>query len=443
MADFKQGDKVRLINGDTVTIKSKIGEGGQGCVYKVEYKGKEYALKWYLPNYLKSLKNNCKKFYKNLTENVTAGSPSPKFLWMKAVAITGKHSNGFGYIMNLRPQNYDEFTKYMKAKVFFKNTEAVINAAINVVEAFQALHRKGYSYQDLSPCNFFIDKVTGDVLICDNDNVSPNNNNLGIGGTPGYMAPEVILGNSKPGTDTDLFSLSVILFELFFLSHPLEGANCCKHPCLTPQIEKDLYAIHPVFVMSKTDKSNSPARGTCSNLVNLWPIYPEYLHEAFQHAFSTECLQNGTKRLTEKEWKEILYHLKDDSVVCSYCGEINFASMGVDGCLHCTECHRKQIIPYALKVNEHIVVAGKGKQLTEYHTIYGDRNKAIGNFVESKKTSGVFGITNVSNIMWTVTYPDKPAMKYDIGKTVTLIPDTIIDLGNMEITVVSMAEKNK
>lgn len=115
--------------------------------------------------------------------------------------------------------------------------------------------------------------------------------------------------------------------------------------------------------------------------------------------------------------------------------------MGVDGCLHCTECHRRQIIPYALKVNEHIVVAGKGKRLTEYHTIYGDRNKVIGNFVESKKTSGIFGITNVSNTMWTVTYPDKPAMKYDIGKTVTLIPDTIIDLGNMEITVVSMAEK--
>lgn len=73
MADFKQGDKVRLINGDTVTIKSKIGEGGQGCVYKVEYKGKEYALKWYLPNYLKSLKNNCKKFYKILQKTLRQG----------------------------------------------------------------------------------------------------------------------------------------------------------------------------------------------------------------------------------------------------------------------------------------------------------------------------------------------------------------------------------
>ena len=120
--------------------------------------------------------------------------------------------------------------------------------------------------------------------------------NLGVGGTPGYMAPEVVLGTSKPSTDTDLFSLSVILFELFFLAHPLEGANCCKYPCLTQQIEKDLYAIHPVFVCSNTDRSNAPVRGTSSNLMNLWPIYPEYLHDAFQQAFSEDGLKNGSKR---------------------------------------------------------------------------------------------------------------------------------------------------
>ena len=79
MADFKQGDQIKLTNGGSITVKSKIGEGGQGSVYKVDYGGKEYALKWYLPNYLKTLKPNYKKFYKNLVDNVTAGSPSPEF----------------------------------------------------------------------------------------------------------------------------------------------------------------------------------------------------------------------------------------------------------------------------------------------------------------------------------------------------------------------------
>ena len=69
--------------------------------------------------------------------------------------------------MDLRPAEYEEFTKFIKARVHFSSTQAVINAAINVVEAFQALHRKGLSYQDLSPGNFFINKDTGAVLICD------------------------------------------------------------------------------------------------------------------------------------------------------------------------------------------------------------------------------------------------------------------------------------
>ena len=442
MADFKQGDKIQLTNGGQVTVKSKIGEGGQGSVYKVTYNGKEYALKWYLPSYIKNLKPNYKKFYKNLVDNVTAGSPSLAFLWMQAVAVTGKHSNGFGYIMDLRPQNYAEFTKFIKAKEFFKNTQAVISAAINVVEAFQALHRKGYSYQDLSPGNFFIDKETGDVLICDNDNVAPNGDNLGVGGTPGYMAPEVILGKSKPGIDTDLFSLSVILFELFFLAHPLEGANCCKYPCLTQQIEKDLYAVHPVFVCSKTDKSNAPVRGTCSNLMNLWPIYPEYLHEAFQKAFSEEALKNSGKRLTERDWKNVLYKLQDDAVTCPKCGEINFASMH-DGTIACTDCHKKYAVPFAVSVNGYTVVADKNKTLSEYHTAYGARDKAVGLFVESKKTPGVFGIKNVSDQSWQVTYPDKPALSYEVGKAVTLIPDTIIEFGNTKIKVVQTTENKE
>ena len=64
MSEFKCGDKIKLTNGDSITVKSKIGEGGQGSVYKVDYGGKEFALKWYLPGYLKGLKPNHKKFYK-------------------------------------------------------------------------------------------------------------------------------------------------------------------------------------------------------------------------------------------------------------------------------------------------------------------------------------------------------------------------------------------
>ena len=436
MEELKKGKKLSLLNGDTVIIQSKLGEGGQGSVYSVGYNGKKFALKWYLPNYLRGLKPDCGRFYKNLVRNVEDGAPSPCFLWMQAVAVTGKHSKGFGYIMDLRPAGYYEFTRFIKAREKFASTDAVIRAAINVVEAFQALHRSGKSYQDLSPGNFFIDKVTGDVLICDNDNVAPNGTGLGVGGTPGYMAPEVILGKSAPNTDTDLFSLAVILFELFFLSHPLEGANCCRHPCLTPQIEKELYAVNPVFVCSKEDTSNAPVRGTCSNLMRLWPLYPEFVHDYFRRAFSKDALHDGAKRLSEKDWKEMLYVLQDSAVHCSHCGEMNFAVKEGQKDLKCAGCGRMLVVPYSLSINGFRIAVEKGKMLTEYHLSRGDRRKAVGEVAESKKTAGVFGLKNLSPDLWTVRYPGKEEMYYANGKTVTLIPGTEIQIGAKTMRVI-------
>lgn len=44
MGDFKKGDKIKLTNNDEISIEEKIGEGGQGAVYRVLYGSKEYAL---------------------------------------------------------------------------------------------------------------------------------------------------------------------------------------------------------------------------------------------------------------------------------------------------------------------------------------------------------------------------------------------------------------
>ena len=58
------------------------------------------------------------------------------------------------------------------------------------------------------------------MLICDNDNVAPYGDNLGIAGKCRYMAPEVVLGKKRPDLHTDRFSLAVVLYLLLFLNHP-------------------------------------------------------------------------------------------------------------------------------------------------------------------------------------------------------------------------------
>ena len=55
------------------------------------------------------------------------------------------------------------------------------------------LHLNGYCYRDISSGNM-VDPDTGDVLICDNDNVGINRqSDSQVDGTYEFMAPEVII----------------------------------------------------------------------------------------------------------------------------------------------------------------------------------------------------------------------------------------------------------
>jgi serine/threonine protein kinase len=142
----------------------------------VEYCGQEYALKWFFPGSLK----RPQEFLKNLKQNIQDGAPAPSFLW--PLCVTEETEGSFGYLMKLRPKNYCSFTDILNAKQRIVKHSVRVNAALNIVESFMALHRQGKSYQDLNDGNFFINPEDGSVLICDNDNVAPYGVNLGIAG---------------------------------------------------------------------------------------------------------------------------------------------------------------------------------------------------------------------------------------------------------------------
>ena len=125
-------------------VIQKLGEGGQGVVYKVNYNGKPLALKWYFGNKL----NNADKFYRNIQNNIKQGTPTGAFLW--PLEITEYFEGSFGYLMELRPPEYKDFSLFLLAKVHFANIEALINTALCITNGFRELHNRGYSYQDLN-----------------------------------------------------------------------------------------------------------------------------------------------------------------------------------------------------------------------------------------------------------------------------------------------------
>ena len=134
---FTKGSRIPLQNGQSAEEIAKLGEGGQGTVYRVRIGGKEYALKWYHKGTLQ----NPRRFYQNLENNIRQGAPSPAFLWPEF--LTKERDGSFGYVMKLRPSNYREFSDFLLAKVHFSSLSAAANAALNITNGFRELHLEG------------------------------------------------------------------------------------------------------------------------------------------------------------------------------------------------------------------------------------------------------------------------------------------------------------
>lgn len=427
MARLAKDQILSTTDGKTIRVLGKIGGGGQGIVYEVEYNNEPHALKWYK----KSLSED---FYDNLKNNVEAGSPADTFLW--PVALTEIEPDGcFGYVMKLCPQSYKELSQFLLNRVQFDNLSVWINAGMQITASFRALHNKGYSYQDLNDGNFFIDPHTGNVLICDNDNVAPNGVNLGILGKPRYMAPEVVASNYRPDKYSDYFSLAVILFLLFFRGHPLQGK---RDDCDRENNDMELFCRNSLFVYDPKDDSNRPKPEIHKNVITLWSVFPPFVREIFIKAFDRNLMRDTEAgrcdRVNEKEWLKMFRKLRQSIVTCPKCKKETFFNMKKET-YKCMECDvniqkpaslviGKEIIPLQLKRKLYIYEIDSYQELT-IESI----NQEIGEVIEKPQKPGVWGLKNTSTITWYRSTPGGKETVCEPNGVVTIIKDNKIKFG--------------
>lgn len=431
MKEFQKGQRIKTVSGGELEVIQKLGEGGQGVVYKVNYNGKPLALKWYFGNKF----NNADKFYRNIQNNIKQGTPTGAFLW--PLEITEYFEGSFGYLMELRPPEYKDFSLFLLAKVHFANIEALINTALCITNGFRELHNRGYSYQDLNDGNFFVNPKTGDVLICDNDNVAPYGENLGIAGKCRYMAPEVVMGQKRPDSHTDRFSLAVVLYMLLFLNHPLEGKRTMC-PCLTEELERKFYGSDPVFVWDPANDANRPVRGVHTNEIKLWPLYPAFVRKTFEKAFSHEVMvgNDTTHRVIEKEWQEVFTTLRDLTIKCS-CGSETFIDPSQQSC-RCINCGKSIERPPILKVKKYHAALAPGKKLYACHVQYDsdDFKEAKGEVISSRNNPSLLGLRNDSNNTWEAILPNGSSKGYPNGQVIKLGKGIKINFGNGNVAEV-------
>ena len=408
------GAKIQTMLGQEVVIGQLLGGGGQGNVYQVTYNGQQKALKWYKPSGMGQNKN---AFYENIKDNVSRRSPSPEFVW--PIDVTEWVDGTFGYVMDLVPSEYKEISAYMLVNARMESFRTIIDAAVHIVSAFRILHNNGYSYQDLNDGNFFIESKTGKVLICDNDNVAPNGTDTGILGKPRYMAPELVLRKKMPDKLSDRFSMSVIIYILLCLNHPLEGKRSLV-PALTPELQEKLYGSEALFMLDPADRSNAPDPVIHKNSLLVWPCLPDYMKDLFLKAFSQKSMTNPSARPTELEWLETLVRFRSDIVNCA-CGNEIFVQNGAP--CKCDICGCVPNIPFRLEFPNYAISGLSGSRIYRCQIGPCDAEEALepmGQILAKKDAPDVLGLRNRGKNSWNAITSKGAAKKVMPGDVIPL-----------------------
>ena len=422
MANLPIGSQISLTDGTMAVVKSKLGEGGQGVVYLVTTStGTDMAFKCYI-----QIPEDA--FFKNLEKLINMPAPSNSFLWPKAI---GSYNNDrCGYIMNLRPNGYHDLSDFFsagfdgKVKANFVSFSAKLQAAIQICNGFRKLHIQGLSYQDLNDGSFLINPGTGDVLICDNDNVCPNNTSItNILGKARYMAAEIMgdeNGNrTMPNTNSDRLSLAIILYRLFMLDHPFEGESIIKIPCLTEEIERRKYGREAVFVYDATDASNRPNTKIHRNSVLFWSYCPDSLKRMFQKALSHEAIIDPYNRVSDKDWKELFVELRRKLIVCPKSPKDKDHDFMTDNIVNkCIRCNDPIVVNTILHFSDNTDYVVSGHKL-----IYiGDEMTPVARGVMRPNDDGTYeqGVRNISNTTWNIQTPSGKLMQIEPGRNMPL-----------------------
>ena len=170
------------------------------------------------------------------------------------------------------------------------NLNKLLIIFINICDAIEYAHLHNVIHCDIKPENIHIDKF-GSVLVGDwglskiiptshvnynkesslidlevnviNSNPDPGS----VRGTPGYLAPEVLVGLHSGDVRSDLYSLGALLYELVSLNKPVLGSNAqeifenTKKHNILPLSSKTPQAIKHIIM--KTLSLDSSKRYNC------------------------------------------------------------------------------------------------------------------------------------------------------------------------------------
>lgn len=433
MSGLNLGSEVTLPHSRRrATVRRFIGEGSQGAVYDVvvEPTGAHHALKWYFPG----IANDRQRA--TIEDLIDRGAPDERFLWPTEIAIADNKA-GFGYLMPLRDRSSVGLADLLTGKVD-ATFSMVCTLGMELADSFLALHSQGLCYRDISFGNVFFDPTTGRPLICDNDNVGVDGASpSAVLGTRRFMAPEIVRREAAPSTATDLYSLSVLLFYLLMVGHPLVGRRELEFATWDDHAESLLFGREPTFVFDPADSSNAPLPELHSSMIVNWELYPEFIRALFVQAFTVGLTNPANGRVRESVWRSALARLRDIVTRCPACSKESFWLGGSEP-RRCWSCDRAMRDPVRLVINQRPLVLDRDTVVHRHHLALDyDFGSVVATVVTHPTHQDRWGLRNDSDRSWAVVLPNGDTTSAEPGRSVGLLPGTRIDVGGTIATIVA------
>lgn len=407
-----------------IKILRGLGAGTQGQVFAVDVAGEELALKWYLPACI-ARDSHLKR---RLNDSISRSAPNADFLWPIALLLPTPataelirlNEPGFGYLMRLRPSGFLGAFEHAGGDLEI-SLQNVLKAGFYLADAFHELHLKGLCYKDISLGNLFLNPSSGKILICDNDNVDINGRELGnVLGTPGFMAPEILLRQAKPGTESDLFSLAVLIFRLLTRHDPLKGQLELAIRCLDEPARRQLYGEDPVFIFDPVDHRNRPDPDEHAAVLMTWPIYPRRIQALFEQAFCAGIKQPSQRPFTG-QWKAAMARCLDQRVICPHCQQEAFPEHGEQAA--CWSCGEDLTEATTMELAAGRVAISSDNELHGYHfdnLSSENLNHPVAKVVAHPNDPDILGLRNLTSQRWRAERLDGHGLDVEPGKSCNL-----------------------
>lgn len=354
-------------NGQKHQLTEKLGQGGQGAVWKTSD-----------PNIIVKMKIDSvtgepvideaeyEKYKAGLDEVRTLDLPEGIHV-AKVASILQKPYCGYTMRMlsNMKSVKYwiRSFGENTVPPAFFRNTGGLryrLKFLSKAAGIFAKMNYHSVVYADLSPDNLFVsvDNQAGQVWLIDADNMRYFFDVDKQIMTPGYGAPEVVAGGINT-LESDEYTFAVLAHEILTLNSPFNGEMLSETgdgwdeeddwdaSSTSSSEEKSEYVP---WIYDPNDTRNAVASG-----MGLSPdlVMTDKMKDLFYRNFSEEGQKNPASRPSMREWFEELRRAESLVISCEHCRNTYFMkSQKKEGCPFCKKMRARSVF-YAQIVDQY------------------------------------------------------------------------------------------